>query len=99
MTVTVDLPDGTYTAVVDSIEDGLATVFFEADGAEVENAVIDATTLPKAGRHADAILSVTVVDNALVEWEYDAARTEAQRERAQNRFDRLSERPPSDDDE
>ena len=33
MTV-IDLPDGTYTAVVDAIEDGLATVFFEQDDEE-----------------------------------------------------------------
>ena len=67
MTVAVDLSDGTYTAVVDSIEDGLATVFFEVDGDEVGNAVIDASVLPDDGQHADAILSVTVVDGELVE--------------------------------
>ena len=99
MTVAVDLPDGTYTAVVDSIEDGLATVFFEEDGDEVGNAVIDATALSDDGQHADAILSVTVVDGAVVEWDYDAERTTRRRERAQSRFDRLSERSPSDEDE
>lgn len=99
MTVAGDLSDGTYTAVVDSIEDGLATVFFEDGGDEVGNAVINATALPEDGRHADAILSVTVVDGAVVEWDYDTERTTRRRERAQSRFDRLSERPPSDEDE
>lgn len=99
MTVAVDLSDGTYTAVVDSIEDGLATVFFEDDGDEVGNAVIDASALPDDGRHADAVLSVTVNDGAVVEWDYDAERTTTRREQAQSRFDRLSERPPSDEDE
>jgi len=99
MTPAVDLSDGTYTAVVDSVEDGLATVFFEADGDEVGNAVIDAAALPDDGRHADAVLSVTVVDGEPGTWDYDAERTTTRRDRAQNRFERLSERPPSDEDE
>ena len=90
------LADGCYTAVVDSVEDGVATVFFEDDGEEVGNAVLDASAVPEAARHADAILRVTVVDGALVGCEYDAERTAERAERAQNRFDRLSERPPSD---
>jgi len=90
------LADGCYTAVVDSVEDGFATVFFEDDGEEVGNAVLDASALPEAARHADATLRVTVVDGALVESEYDAERTADRAERAQDRFDRLSERPPSD---
>ncbi|ELZ40409.1 hypothetical protein C472_01833 [Halorubrum tebenquichense DSM 14210] len=36
----IKLPDGEYTAVVDNVEDGLATVFFECDGEEVGNAVL-----------------------------------------------------------
>jgi len=98
MTELAALSDGTYTAVVDAIEDGLATVFFEDDGDEVGNAVIDATALPGDGRHADAVLSVTVSDGTVVEWEYDAEQTRNRADRAQSRFDRLSERPPSDED-
>jgi len=94
-----DLEDGTYTAVVDSIEDGLATVFFERDGEEVGNRVLDATDLPESGRHADAILSVTVDDGDVEEWTYDEERTENRREAAQSRFDCLSRRPPKDDGE
>jgi len=90
------LADGCYTAVVDSVEDGVATVFFEDDGEEVGNAALDASALPEVARHADAVLRVTVVDGALVGYEYDAERTADRAERAQNRFDRLSERPPSD---
>ncbi|MBX0288460.1 DUF3006 domain-containing protein [Halomicroarcula sp. F28] len=99
MTAHVDLADGTFTAVVDSIEDGLATVFLEEDGDEVGNAVIDATALPDDGQHADAVFSVTVADGELVEWDYDAEQTTTRHERAQSRFDRLSERPLSDEDE
>jgi hypothetical protein len=92
------LDDGQYTAVVDSIEDGLATIFFERDGEEVADAVLDATILPADTRHADAIVLVTISDGELVEAAYDAEQTEGRAEQAQSRFDRLSERPPSDED-
>ncbi|MDB2242593.1 MULTISPECIES: DUF3006 family protein [Halorubrum] len=95
---TIDLPDGEYIAVVDSIEDGLATVFFEHDDDEVGDAVLDASILPEDGRHADAILSVTVVDGIIDETHYDSEKTETRSEAAQNRFDRLSRRPPSKDE-
>lgn len=98
MTGIDSLSDGTYTAVVDSIEDGLATVFFEQDEQEVGHAVLDAATLPTAARHADAILAVTIVDGDLADAEYKPAETESRQEAAQDRFDRLSRRPPSDDD-
>lgn len=98
MTDGIGLPDGEYTAVVDNVEDGLATVFFEADGEDVGDAILDATVLPEEARHADAILSVTVRDGALVHADYRPERTESRREAAQDRFDRLSRRPPSDDD-
>jgi hypothetical protein len=98
MTAFEQLPDGSYTAVVDSIEDGLATVFVEQDGEDVGNAVLDATQLPEDGRHADAILDVTVVDGELTDATYDVATTERRADSAQSRFDRLSERPPSGKD-
>ena len=47
MTDLADLDNGEYTAVVDSIEDGLATVFFECDGEEVGNAVLEVDRLSK----------------------------------------------------
>jgi hypothetical protein len=92
------LPDGEYTAVVDSIEDGYATVFFEHDGEEVEDAIIEATELPETAQHADAILSVTVKNGSLTEIEYKPERTVDRAEQAQSRFDRLSQRPPSEED-
>lgn len=97
MTGDLDLADGEYTAVVDAVEDGLATVFFERDGEEVDSAVLDAARLPEAGRHADAILSVTVTGGDIDAATYDPERTTERAEAAQDRFDRLSERPPSDD--
>lgn len=99
MTTIEGVPDGQYTAVVDTIEDGLATVFFESDGEEVGDAVVDATALPADGRHVDALLSVTVEDGRMVDAAYRPDATESRREAAQDRFDSLSRRPPSDDGE
>jgi len=98
MTEIEDVDDGQYTGVVDSIEDGFATVFIEADGEDIGDAVIDAAELPADGRHADAILAVRIADGAVVAWEYDAETTESRQEAAQDRFDRLSSRAPSDEE-
>ncbi|MDB2286951.1 DUF3006 domain-containing protein [Halorubrum ezzemoulense] len=98
MTDLAALNDGKYTAVVDSIEDGLATVFLERDGEEVGNAVLEADRLPEDGKHADAILTVTVVDGDLETVQYEPEQTTKRKDAAQNRFDRLSKRPPSKDE-
>ena len=94
----IELPDGEYTAVVDNVEDGLATVFFERDGEEVGNAVLEASQLPSDGRHADAILSVTLSGGQIESSSYDAEETTSRSEAAQDRFDRLSSRPPSEEE-
>jgi len=95
----IDLADGTYTAVVDAVEDGFATLFFERDGEEVGNAVVDAETLPEEGRRADAILAVEIADGSIATASYDPERTSDRSDAAQHRFDRLSRRPPRDDEE
>jgi len=95
----IELPDGTYTAVVDAIEDGLATVFFEQDGVEKGNAVLDAEILPDSGQHADAILSVTIEDGTIQTASYEPEQTADRQATAQDRFDSLSERPPSKDEQ
>jgi len=69
------LEDGRYTAVVDSIEDGLATVFFEEDGEEMGNAVVDSSVLPTEAQHADAMLEVTVEDGDILDTTYDPEAT------------------------
>jgi hypothetical protein len=94
----IDLPDGTYTAVVDAIEDGLATVFFEQDDVEKGNAVVEAEILPESGQHADAILAVTIEDGTIQTATYQPEQTVDRATTAQDRFDSLSERPPSRDD-
>jgi hypothetical protein len=92
------IPDGHYTAVVDRIEDGLAAVLFEEDGTDAYELVVEPTALPENGQHADAVLSVEIQDGELVEATYEASDKVEYRESAQRRFDRLSERPPADDD-
>ena len=78
-------------------DDDLATVFFEQDGTEVGHQVLDVDRLPEAARHANAVLSATVVDDEVTEWAYEPKETETRQSRAQDRFDRLSKRPPDDD--
>ncbi|OYR45659.1 DUF3006 family protein [Halorubrum sp. Ea8] len=92
----IDLADGTYTAVVDAVEDGFATLFFERDGDEVGNVVLGVDRLPDDGRHADAILDVEVEDGSIATATYEPERTSSRSEAAQDRFDRLSSRPPKD---
>lgn len=84
------LSDGTYTAVVDSIDGGLATVFLERDGEVVHDHRLPIAHLPEEARHEDAILRVDILDRRVVRMEYDAVRTEQRQEDAQRRFDRLS---------
>lgn len=91
------IPDGTYTAVVDRIEDELAVLEVEV-GDAVDELVVEATALPAAAGRADAVLTVDIEDGDLVAATHDSAETAGRRERARERFDRLSSRPPSTDD-
>jgi hypothetical protein len=94
-----DIADGTDTAVVDRFEDELAVVLVEGDGDVVGEMVVEASVLPEAGRHVDAVMVVEFVERELVDVEYRAEETEERQEAAQSRFERLSERPHSDDEE
>ncbi|WP_434530833.1 DUF3006 domain-containing protein [Haloarcula sp. NS06] len=98
MTDLDEVADGEYTAVVDSIDNGLATVFFEQDGTEIGHAVIDAAELPEDGHHADAIMSVTVESGELATADYKPETTATRKDASQSRFDRLSSRLPSAED-
>lgn len=107
------IPDDTYTAVVDRIEDGLATLELTAaaDADETDDGrgsegrrerhelVVEPQTLPPDARHANAVLRVAVRDGEVVDATYDEAETEARAESAQDRFDGLSQRAPSDSDD
>ena len=95
------IPDGEYTAVVDRLEETLAVLEVNAED-DLQELIVEEESLPADGRHSDAILHITVRDGDVVEATYDAEETNEQGERSQNRFDRLSKRPPQtdkDDDE
>jgi len=92
------IPDSRYTAVVDRIEDGHATLLLKEDSEDAYDLVVYLEALPSDGRHSDAILTVEITDGELVEAKYHPDKTEARQESAQSRFDRLSERPPTDDE-
>jgi hypothetical protein len=87
-------PSGTFTAVVDRFEDDLAVLVLERNGETAGELVTGAETLPEDGRHVDAVLGVTLSEGELVAVEDRPAATEDRRERAQRRFDRLSQPPP-----
>ncbi|MCY4729807.1 DUF3006 domain-containing protein [Natronomonas gomsonensis] len=92
------ISDGRYVAVVDRIEDGVAAVIPEVDGVG-EELLVDPEALPERARHADAVLDVVVADGELSEATYDAEETERRKETAQSRFDKLSKRPPKDEED
>jgi predicted AlkP superfamily phosphohydrolase/phosphomutase len=92
------IPNGRYTAVVDRIEDGLAAILLEEDGEDAYELVVDPDELPEEARHGDAVLTVDVEDEELDSVTYEAEETEERRDAAQSRFDRLSKRPPKDDE-
>jgi hypothetical protein len=92
------IPDGSYTAVVDRIEDGYAAILLEVDGKDAHELVVDVSELPADGRHADAVLAVEITDEKLVEATYKPDETQKRRDAARERFGRLSERPPKDDE-
>ena len=86
-----------FTGVIDRFEEELAVILLEADGEIVDEIVLDRAELPAAAGHPDAVLAVTLTDGEVTELSYDAAETEARKDRAQSRFDRLAERPPNED--
>jgi hypothetical protein len=90
------IPDSTYTAVVDESEGSLLRLELEADLSEFDELVVGSEALPKKGRETRVVLTVEDVDEALVAAEDDPDETQRRRERAKNRFDRLSERPDED---
>ena len=91
------IPDGKYTAVVDRLEETLAVLEVTADD-ELYELVVDEETLPVDGRHSDAVLEITVRDGDVVAVVHDAEATDERQERAQDRFDNLSKRPPHSDE-
>lgn len=92
-------PDGTYTAVVDHFEDNRAVLVVEGDGEPAGELVVEESRLPEAGRIVDSVLTVEVMDGELVSAAYEESATTERAEDTQSRFDRLSNRLPSDEDQ
>lgn len=90
---------GTYTAVVDRFEDDLAVLLLEEDDDTVGEAVIDREQLPADGRHVDAVVKVELEAGDVVDATYEEEETATRAEESQRRFDDLSQRPPSADDD
>lgn len=91
--------DGTYAGVVDRFEGDLAVVLLEVDGETVAERALDRSRLPEDGRHVDAVLRVDVRDGEVADVSYQPDESERRADRARRRFDELSSRPPSVDDE
>lgn len=85
--------DGTYTAVLDRIEADLAVLEVSDDEGDTHELVVEAAELPAAGRHPNAVFEVRVEGGALLDATYDASRSEARLEAAQDRFDGLASQP------
>jgi major membrane immunogen (membrane-anchored lipoprotein) len=90
------IPDGTYTAVLDRFEDSDPVLELSGDDGRYE-LVVEQQDLPQPARHTDAVLEVELVDGAIVAADYKPAESERRVDDAQNRFDRLSKRPPDDE--
>lgn len=88
---------GTYTAVLDRFEEDLAVLILEDNGETVGQHVTSTGNLPDGACTQDAVLEITLSDGDLVNAEYNAAETERRGAAAQDRFDRLSQRPSTDD--
>ncbi len=94
--------DGEYTAVLDRFEEGresrLAVLVLERGCRSIGDLAVDPDRLPEDGRHTDAVLEVTVEDGELASATYRPAATRRRGESAQSRFDRLSRRPPGEEE-
>lgn len=89
------IPNGSYRAVLDRFEDELAVLEISDEQSRHELAV-DQHELPQPARHVDAILEVELLEGALADAEYKPEESAQRAEEAQDRFNRLSSRPPDD---
>jgi hypothetical protein len=91
------IPDGSYRAVLDRVEGDLAVLEVAGHDGPVE-LTVEHARLPEPGRSADSVFAVTVRDGDVRTATYDAGGTAARATDARERFDRLSERPPRDEE-
>lgn len=85
--------EGTYTAVVDRIEDGeTAVILVEDEGDVVEQLDVPVDRLPDEARADGVVLTVTMADGQLINVEPRPEETSERREAMRDRLDRLSKR-------
>lgn len=89
--------DGTYTAVLDRFEGDLAVLVLEQGGTDVAEYPVEREIIPEAGRHQDAVFKLLVESGNVTELTYKPVETKERKEAAQDRFDRLSQRPPPEE--
>jgi len=87
------------TGVVDRFEGDLAVVLLEDDGDVVDEVTIERGALPENAVHENAVLSVTLAGDDVRDVSYDEEETTRRTQDVRERFDRLAERPPRDEDD
>ncbi|WP_332899006.1 DUF3006 domain-containing protein [Haladaptatus sp. CMSO5] len=86
--------DGTYTAVIDRIEDGHAVLLIEEAGKDVDELVLHESKLPFEMREANLVVHIVLEGGTVTSVKADREATDERMEDAQSRFDRLAQRPP-----
>lgn len=81
----------THTAVIDRIEEGIAVLIFDGEDSP-DGLEIDVDNIPDDAAHEGAVLAVTMSEEGVETIERRPDEEEDRRERAQDRFDRLSKR-------
>ncbi|WP_135805420.1 DUF3006 domain-containing protein [Halorussus marinus] len=92
------LPDGRYAAVLDRFEGERAVLLVEDGGTVLDEFAVRTRRLPADSRQ-NAVFRVTVRNGHLVSARPDPEASERRLAEAQDRFDRLAERPPDESDE
>lgn len=85
------------TAVVDRIEGDTAVLLVEARGEVVARRLVRRRALPRAARHDDAVVTVTVVNDSVAAITYRPVETARRKRRAERRFELLAEPAPDGD--
>lgn len=87
------------TGVIDRFEEDLAVVLLEDDGDVVDETTIERSELPENAAHTNAVLSVTLSGDTVLDVSYNEEETTRRTQDARERFDRLAERPPRDEND
>ncbi|MFP9192625.1 DUF3006 domain-containing protein [Natronosalvus vescus] len=85
--------NGTYSGVVDRIEDGeTAVILLEDDDGIVDQLDLPIEQVPDSARSDGSVVSIELEDSTVVSIDYDASETQSRGESVREKLDRLSER-------